>query len=110
MKNPSVTHPSPTILKTTAAKSTSDFWDKMEFNRYGIMVIAILLQSCLGAIAVMYTLHSESPQDFALFLTVVAVGVTANALCIAQAPIKMLTWASGASVAISILTILIKLL
>lgn len=84
--------------------NNSNFWNFAEFNRFGIMCTTITVQSCLGGIAVCYLLQLNDALAY-VFLTLVTIAsMGANAMAIAQVPIK---WMLGTFIGAVISTLFI---
>lgn len=69
------------------------FWRKVEFNRYGILFGAILIQSCVASVAVAFVCSNLTIEDQTgplILLSATTMG--ANAANIALAPMK---WVIG---------------
>lgn len=78
--------------------------DKVEFNRFGIMASAILIQDIVAAIAIL-VIFQENLSFIGIAFAATAANV-ANAIAIAQQPIKRVLISSLVSVAVSILLLL----
>jgi|GEM_PF-5685140 len=95
---------------TTSATSRihwRNFWQDLEFNRYGFGAIALITQSCIGSIGVMYALHLDGVLSLVTLSAVVIFNMMANSMCIALAPMKLVFWSGVASVLVSIVVILL---
>ena len=73
-------------------KVESEFWNQVEFNRFGIMCATVTLQSCLGGIAVCYLLQLSDVLAYVFLAVVTAASMGSNALAIAQVPVKLMIY------------------
>jgi len=96
-----------TINKSKPSIFSEAFWEQQEFNRYGIMVVLMLVQSCIGSIAAMYALKVDGSAAGILLSLTAMFAMTANSLAIAQASMKTIWLSSIASVLVSIVVTLI---
>lgn len=79
------------------------FWERVEFNRYGILFVAVVLQSCIASVAIAFVssnLSVEKQTIPLILLSITAMG--ANAANIALAPMKWIIGLFLAVVAVSI--------
>ncbi len=83
-----------TIHKNTSyseSKSTSTIWKNMEFNRFGIIAILVVILGCLGGLAA-----SFGANDNLLKLSMVAFPtIIALALVLAVAPMRVIIYVSA---------------
>jgi len=83
------------------------FWQELEFNRYGFVAMALLLQSCIGSIGVLYAVQLDGKLSMIILTIVVMANMAANAMCLAVAPMKVIVWFTSISVVISTIAIFI---
>ena len=89
---------------------SEEYWEEIEFQRYGIMPISITAQSCLGSIAVGYLLAMQN-MDHLVFVSIVAmVTMCANAIVIAQQPMKLVLGSFVISMLVSFILLLMALI
>lgn len=83
------------------------FFEKQEFNRYGIMAMTLTAGSCLGSVAVLFIFKN----DGAMWQIAVcaAVSMLANTAAIGMTPMKTVLWTFVASVFVNLLLILVNL-
>ncbi|MFT5823739.1 MAG: hypothetical protein ACI8ZM_005001 [Crocinitomix sp.] len=96
---------------TATAKATGKASDKISFeylerNRYGLMVVLILVVGCLGGIAVGLGALTQVFALSVLALTTMA----ALSMMLAVAPIKAIVYTSAIAVAADIIIILVNLI
>lgn len=99
-------------MNETAKKMKKEmkFIEQAEFNRFGIMAMTLIIQSCLGSIAVCYISSWDSAAGLVLLGLVAAFTMGANAIAIVQAPMKWVIWSFASSCFVSIIVTLIGLL
>jgi hypothetical protein len=72
----------------------NDFWKNAEFNRFGIIPVALLLVACIGGFAASYGAGSS-----AFRLGMVAFpSIIALALMLAVAPMRLIFWSSAIAI------------
>lgn len=85
----------PAKVKTAA---TSEFWQKIEFNRFGIISLLLVIVACLGGIAA-----SVAIQKSTLLLGMVALPAMAvEASILAVLPMRTIVIASAISALVSL--------
>lgn len=73
--------------KTNTA-STSKFWENAEFNRFGIISMAILFIGCIGGFAASFGAHGDILKlGMIVFPTIIAL-----ALILAVSPMKLIIY------------------
>lgn len=82
---------------------TSDFWKQIEFNRFGIICVLLIVVACVGGIAAATAIRVSTEQLVLVAIPVMAV----EALILAVAPMKYISWASLISVIISLIIIIL---
>ncbi len=55
--------------KSETKISTSDFWEEMEFNRFGIVSLLLVFSVCFGSITVAYTINNPAGLLLGVFST-----------------------------------------
>lgn len=98
-----------TTLKATTAKSTvteknkvSSFWEKVEFSRFGIISMLIVVLGCIGGMAASYGAHGDILQiAMIVFPTIIAL-----ALVLAVAPMRLITYVSAIAIVLDIIVLL----
>lgn len=61
----------------------------IEFNRYVLMAHTLVIQSCAGSVAVYYIMQLKGNMSTLLLCLIAAITMGANAVAIAQAPMKL---------------------
>lgn len=80
-------------------KSFSSIWESMEFNRFGIIAILVVILGCLGGMAA-----SFGAGDNILKLAMIAFPtIIALALVLAVAPMKVITYVSVIALVLDLL-------
>ncbi|MCD6019209.1 MAG: hypothetical protein K0S53_2330 [Bacteroidetes bacterium] len=90
--------------RTSQATSTTTtaFWDKMEFNRFGIISILVVFIGCIGGIAAAY-----GAQDNALKIALIAFPtIISLALVLAVAPMRAIIYLSGVAVLLDLIILI----
>lgn len=90
-------------------KKEMNFIEQAEFNRFGIMAMTLIIQSCLGSVAVCYISSWDNTTGLVLLALVAAFTMGANAIAIVQAPMKWVIWSFTSASLISIVVTLIAL-
>jgi hypothetical protein len=75
--------------KQTISKNVnSKFWDKVEFNRYGIISMLVLITGCLGGICAAFGAHNNALEiGLIVFPTIIAL-----AMILAVAPMRIIVY------------------
>lgn len=83
------------------------FFEKQEFNRYGIMAMTLTAGSCLGSVAVLFIFKNGGPT----WQIAICAGVSmmANAAAIGLTSMKTVLWTFIVSVVVNLLLILANL-
>ncbi len=90
---------------------TEDFWRGMEFKRYGITPVFLMVQSCFGSIAVCYVLELPEDNVQLLLLSVVAIStMAANASIISLMALKWVFRFFLTSIVLSLLSLIYALI
>jgi hypothetical protein len=80
----------------------SSFWDSLEFNRFGIMPIVLLIIGCVGGIAASFGAGTD-----VIKLSVIAFPtIIALAFMLAVAPMRVIIWTSAIAVVLDLLVII----
>ena len=75
-------------------KTLTDFWKDVEFNRFGITPVLLLLVACIGGFAASY-----GAGDSAFRLGMVAFpSMVALALILAVAPMRIIFWSTAIAI------------
>jgi len=87
--------------------NTVNFLENLNFNRYSIMALGMLIHCCTAGIAI-YELFKYIPYEFQLLplATIAVLCAGANAIAIAMAPIKWVIGGFLISLAASLMVIL----
>jgi hypothetical protein len=79
-----------TSSKETKQQTLSSFWDKAEFNRFGIISMLVVILGCIGGMAA-----SFGAGDSIIKLAMIAFPtIITLALILAVAPMKVITYMS----------------
>ena len=100
-----------TTIKSTASKTglhsqtintSSPFWEKLEFNRYGIIAMLILIIGCMGGIAASFGADGNALKISAVaFPTVIALS-----LMLAVSPMRMIVYVSGLAILLDFIVLI----
>jgi len=86
-------------INETKKQSISLFWDKAEFNRFGIISMLVVVLGCIGGIAA-----SFGAGDSIVKLAMIAFPtIITLALILAVAPMKVLTYMSILAIVLDVL-------
>jgi len=96
------------VLNVFVKWNSSEYWKRVEFNRFGLLPILITVQSCLGSIAVCYACELDEHLQVAFLMPVAVVTMASNATAIAQAPMKWVVFGFILSVIVSTSVIIIS--
>jgi len=67
---------------------SEELWEKVEYNRFGLMCVSITFQSCLGGVAVCFLLQLEQMYASTFLTLVTSVTMLSNSMAIAQLPMR----------------------
>ncbi len=83
-------------------KVKTEFWDKLEFSRYGIISMLVLITGCLGGIAAAFGTHG-SALELALiaFPTIISL-----ALILAVAPMRAIVYLCSIAVILDLIVLI----
>lgn len=99
-----------TSIQKTESKSLFNLiFGDIEFNRYVIMAHTLVIQSCAGSVAVYYIMHLEGTLSTVLLSLIAAITMGANAVAIAQGPMKAVVGMCLLTVVSSLLVVLYAL-
>lgn len=83
--------------------SNNPFWEKVEFNRFGIIPMLLVVITCLGGIAVAFGAGSDTFElALVVFPTIIAL-----ALVLAVAPMRLIIWTSAIALIFDLLIFVI---
>jgi hypothetical protein len=86
-------------VKSTLARSISEFWEDAESNRFGIIPVLLVIIAGLGGVAVSFGAH-----DNTLKLTIVVFpSIISLAFILAVAPMRLIIWVSVFSILLDLL-------
>lgn len=96
--------------KMTQIREEKKWKNKLEYYRYGIFPLVLIVQSMLGSVAVFFIF--QMPADSQIVpLTIVTIFIMgANAIGIAQASVRWILFSFFLAVGVSVLTIVYALL
>lgn len=83
-------------------QSENNFWEKAEFNRFGIIPILLVIVGCMGGFGASYG-AGESTIKLAM---VAFPSIIALALMLAVAPMRAIIWSSVIAVVLDILVLI----
>ncbi len=98
------------MVKLIKKERLLTFWNTLEFNRYGISPVLLLLQSCLGSIAVCYVLALPYDKQLLPLILISVSTMLANAGIISLMPMKWNLRLFALSMSISCLSLIYALL
>ncbi|MBC7694519.1 MAG: hypothetical protein H7141_03640 [Burkholderiales bacterium] len=91
-------------IKLVKAESTtaSAFWDTIEFNRFGIISMLVVILGCIGGIAAAY-----GAQDNALKIALIAFPtIISLALVLAVAPMRAIIYLSSVAIILDLIILI----
>jgi hypothetical protein len=89
-------------VKSKTAKTSSSVWEALEFNRFAIVAMLILLVGCLGGLAAAFGAGgSVIKLSVVAFPTVITL-----ALILAVSPMRMVMYASAIAVILDLLVLI----
>ena len=91
-------------IRIVSAESTtvSAFWDTLEFNRFGIISMLVVILGCIGGIAAAY-----GAQDNALKIALIAFPtIISLALVLAVAPMRAITYLSSVAIILDLIILI----
>ncbi|MCE3280715.1 MAG: hypothetical protein K0S44_2906 [Bacteroidetes bacterium] len=87
IKSQTLTSTKENVQKTV---SINPFWEKIEFNRFGIIPMLLVVITCMGGIAVAFGAGSDTFElALVVFPTIISL-----ALVLAVAPMRLIIWSS----------------
>lgn len=90
-------------LEVTNKTSAGTFWDRMEFNRFGIMPIILLLIGCIGGIAAGFGAFADLLRiSLVAFPTIISL-----ALILAVSPMRVIFYSAALAIACDLIAIVI---
>ena len=98
-----ITNVASSNIKIAFNTKLTTLWETMEFNRFGLVPMLVVIVAALGGIAGAFAIQ-ESPVILAI--VVFSTGLS-EALILAVAPMRIITIAASLSVLISLLTIIL---
>lgn len=85
--------------KTSSSISSSNFWTRLEFNRFGIIPMLLVFITCLGGIAVAFGAGSDTLKlSMVVFPTIISL-----ALVLGVAPMRLILWTSIIAVVLDLM-------
>ena len=86
------------VLKIFSKIKSPEFWDMVEFNRYGILFNIVIFQSCLASISVGFVCKNLDHEAQTIPLILLSVSaLAANGANIAQSPMKWILGLIGST-------------
>ena len=84
-------------------------WNKLEYNRFAVMTMVLLVQSCVGSVGVFYIqkLDALALVSGVPLAIMAVVNIVANAVTIAQVSIKLVVYSFMATVITSIVMVIL---
>ncbi len=83
--------------------SPSEFWKKVEFNRFGIIPVLILLIGCIGGLAAAFgALEDTVKLAMVIFPTIISL-----AFILAGAPMRVVIWTSAIAIVLDLLVLVL---
>jgi hypothetical protein len=87
IKSQTLTSTKENVQKTVLV---NPFWEKIEFNRFGIIPMLLVVITCMGGIAVAFGAGSDTFElALVVFPTIISL-----ALVLAVAPMRLIIWSS----------------
>ena len=88
-------------LDVTTKTAAGTFWERMEFNRFGIIPIVLLLIGCIGGIAAGFGAFADLLRiSLVAFPTIISL-----ALVLAVSPMRVIFYSAGLAIACDIIAI-----
>ena len=88
--------------KKETTSSTSEFWKSVEFNRFGIIPILLVIIACTGGFATAFGAHSDTLRlAIVVFPTMISL-----ALMLAVAPMKAILYVSSIAIILDLLILI----
>ncbi len=91
-------------IRIVRAESTtvSAFWDTLEFNRFGIISMLVVILGCIGGIAAAYGAQADTLKlALIAFPTIISL-----ALVLAVAPMRVILYLSGVAVLLDLIVLI----
>ncbi len=86
-------------LNKTIAKPVSHLWESLEFNRFGIIAILVVILGCIGGMAASFgALDNLFKLSLIAFPTIIAL-----ALILAVSPMRVIVYVSAIALALDLL-------
>lgn len=98
------------VEKNNSNGLLSKIFGDIEFNRYVLMAHTLVIQSCAGSVAVYYIMHLKGTSGTILLCLMTAITMGANAIAIAQGPMKLVLKMCLLTILFALLSILYILL
>lgn len=90
------------ISKPIEKTKSTNFWNEMEFNRFGIIPVVLLVVACLGGIAAGFGAKTDIIKlSIIAFPTILTL-----AFVLAVAPMRTIFWAAFVSVILQFLVLM----
>ena len=86
------------------SKKASTFWEDMEFNRYGVIAVLIIITGCLGGISISF----GAGNDVARMLIVALPTSLTLAFILALTPMRLIVTSSAVAVLIDVVMLMIQ--
>ena|SRR6218665_1043420 len=87
---------------TKLQSSDSAFWKNMEFNRFGIIAMLVLIIGCAGGVAAAFGAHNSTPElALVAFPTIISL-----AFILAVAPMKWIMYACSLALALDLFVLI----
>lgn len=88
--------------ENVSSTKTNAFWKKMEFSRFGIISMLVVVLGCVGGMAA-----SFGAQDDALKLSLIAFPtIISLALVLAVAPMRAILYLSGVAIVLDLIVLI----
>lgn len=87
---------------TTTSETLSSFWQKAEFNRYGIIAMLLTVLGCMGGFAASF----GTGADIFKIALVAFPTILSLSFILGVMPMRLIVWSSSIAILIDILLIL----
>lgn len=92
-----------TVKTKTQSRSSVEFWQKVEFMRFGIIPIQLFVIGCVSGIAASFGAHGDALKlSFVAFPTIIALALT-----LAGSPMKAIIWTSIFAIVLDLIILFI---
>lgn len=89
-------------ITQTETNETTDFWSKLEFSRYGVISMLVLIIGCLGGISAAFGAHGSALElSLIAFPTIISL-----ALILAVAPMRTIVYLCSVALVLDLIVLI----